>query len=173
VEKAYLSHFNIFVALGGTLAALLGIGCGYLLYYARYPQFLKLPTARRPEDPIVTIIGPLFTALKNKWWVDELYWLIIVDPYIAISKWLADVIDWRFWHNWFHDKVIVSGFNWLTRLLSIQIDLGIIDGIANGLGKLTQRLAAAMRRLQTGYVRNYALAVFLGMVIILGYLIIR
>jgi NADH-quinone oxidoreductase subunit L len=173
VEQVFHSSFNIYVALGGTLAALLGIGCGYLLYNVRYSQFLKQPVAKRPDDPVVSLIGPLFTALKNKWWVDELYWLVIVDPYVAISKWLAEVIDWRFWHDWFHDKVIVSGFNLLTRLLSIQIDLGIIDGIANGLGALTQRLAGTMRRLQTGFVRNYALAVFLGMVVILGYLIFR
>jgi len=99
--------------------------------------------------------------------------LIIVNPYVAVSKWAADVVDGRFWHDWFHDKVIVDGFNLLTRVLSVQIDLGIIDGIANGLGWLAKRLAAAMRRLQTGFVRNYALAVFFGLVIILGYLIFR
>lgn len=132
-----------------------------------------LPTARRPEDPVVAFIGPLFTALKNKWWVDELYWLVVLNPYIAISKWLADVVDWRFWHNWFHDTVLTGGFNLLTRLLSVQVDLGIIDGIANGIGALSQRLAAGMRKIQTGYVRTYALAIFLGMVIILGYLIVR
>jgi hypothetical protein len=34
-------------------------------------------------------------------------------------------------------------------------------------------LAASTRRLQTGYIRNYALAVFVGMVVILSYLIFR
>ena len=47
------------------------------------------------------------------------------------------------------------------------------DAIANGIGTLTQRLAGSMRRLQSGYVRNYALAVFLGVVVIIGYLILR
>jgi NADH:ubiquinone oxidoreductase subunit 5 (subunit L)/multisubunit Na+/H+ antiporter MnhA subunit len=61
----------------------------------------------------------------------------------------------------------------LTRLLSVRVDLGIIDAIANWLGAATQRLAGVMRRLQTGFVRNYALAVFLGMVIILGFLFFR
>jgi len=98
---------------------------------------------------------------------------VIVNPYVAVSNWLADQVDWRFWHDWFHDKVLAGGFNLLTRVLSVQIDLGIIDGIANGLGTVTQRIAAAMRSIQTGFVRNYALAVFLGMVIILGYLILR
>jgi NADH-quinone oxidoreductase subunit L len=173
VEHGFISTFNLLVALLGSAAALLGVSFGYWLYGRRYQEFLKLPTARRPEDPLVSMLGPVFTAIKNKWWVDELYWLVIVDPYIAVSRWLADVVDSRFWHDWFHDKVLAGGFNWLTRLLSVQIDLGIIDGIANGLGTVTQRIAGATRRVQTGFVRNYALAVFLGMVIILGYLILR
>jgi len=173
VEKGFLPEFTLWIALASTVVALLAIALGYWLYGRRYQELLKLPTAKRPEDPIVAVIGPVFTALKNKWWVDELYWLIIVNPYVAVSKWAADVVDGRFWHDWFHDKVIVDGFNLLTRVLSVQIDLGIIDGIANGLGWLAKRLAAAMRRLQTGFVRNYALAVFFGLVIILGYLIFR
>lgn len=173
VEGGYLPKFNLIVALLGSGAALLGIGLGYWLYGRRYPEMLKQPVAKRSEDPIVSLIGPVFVALKNKWWVDELYWLVILNPYIAVSKWLAEVVDWRFWHDWFHDTVIVGAFNLLSRLLSIRIDLGIIDGIANGIGVLSQRLAAGMRRIQTGYVRNYALAIFLGMVIILSYLITR
>jgi len=173
IEEGFLPTFNIGVVIMGSSAALLGIGLGYVLYGRRYQEQLRLPAAKRPEDPIVSIIGPIFVALKNKWWVDELYWLIIVDPYVAVSKWLAEVLDWRFWHDWFHDRLIYGGFNSLTRLLSVQVDLGVIDAIANGLGALTQRLAGAARRLQTGYVRNYALAVFLGMVIILSYLILR
>jgi NADH-quinone oxidoreductase subunit L len=173
IEGLYVPEFSLQVALLGSAAAVLGVGLGYILYGRRYQEQLKLPSARRPEDPLVQFIGSVFNALKNKWWVDELYWLIIVDPYVAVSKWLADTVDWRFWHDWFHDKVIVSGFNLLARFTSVKVDLGVIDAIANGLGHLTQRAAGSMRRLQTGYVRNYALAVFLGLVIILGYLITR
>ena len=82
-------------------------------------------------------------------------------------------MDWRFWHDWFHDQVILRGYNALARLLSVQIDLGVIDAVANWIGELTQRLANRMRLIQSGYVRNYALSVFLGVIIILGYLILR
>jgi NADH-quinone oxidoreductase subunit L len=105
--------------------------------------------------------------------VDELYEAILLKPYIATSRFLADVVDWRFWHDWFHDVVIVRGYNALSSLLSVQIDLGFIDAIANGLAVATQWLAAQMRRIQTGYVRNYALSVFIGAIVILGYLILR
>jgi NADH-quinone oxidoreductase subunit L len=109
----------------------------------------------------------------NKWWVDELYQAIIVRPYQALSRFLAEVVDWRFWHDWLHDTLIVGGYNRLAQLMARQIDLGGIDAAANGLAELTKNLSSALRRLQTGYVRNYALAIFLGMVVIIGYLILR
>jgi len=92
---------------------------------------------------------------------------------VALSRFLAEVVDWRFWHDWFHDTLLAGSFNLLTRLLAVRIDLGIIDAFANGLGRATQTFAASLRRIQTGYVRNYALAVFAGVVVILGYLILR
>jgi NADH-quinone oxidoreductase subunit L len=61
----------------------------------------------------------------------------------------------------------------LARFLSGPFDLGVIDGIANGLGRVTVRFAGSLRMVQTGFVRNYALSVFLGVVIIIGYLILR
>ena len=111
--------------------------------------------------------------MENKWWVDELYWAVILNPYIKLSRFLADVIDWRFWHDWFHDILIVRSFNGITNFLSTSFDLGFIDGIANGLASLTVRFAGSLRKIQTGYVRNYALTVFLGVIIIIGYLILR
>jgi hypothetical protein len=35
------------------------------------------------------------------------------------------------------------------------------------------RFAGSLRKIQTGYVRNYALTVFLGVIVIIGYLILR
>ena len=125
------------------------------------------------NDPLRRILGWGFTVFENKYWVDELYKAVIVDPYVALSRWLAEVIDWRFWHDFFHDVIIAGGYNLLTRLLAVQIDLGGIDRLANGLAEATQRLASSMRRIQTGLVRNYALSVMLGVVLILGYLILR
>jgi NADH-quinone oxidoreductase subunit L len=165
--------FNILVAGISTVLALLAIFLGWWLYNPRrYEQFWALPAAKRKDDPLRAYIGPVFEVLKNKYWVDELYWTVILNPYVSLSRFLADIVDWRFWHDWFHDKVLAGGYNLITRLLAVQIDLGIIDGIANGLGTLAQRSAGTLRRLQTGYVRNYALSIFLGVVIILGYLIL-
>jgi NADH-quinone oxidoreductase subunit L len=165
--------FNPLVAGISIVLALLAIFLGWWLYNpGRYEEFWAMPAAKRKDDPLRAYIGPVFEVLRNKYWIDELYWTVILNPYIALSRFLADVVDWRFWHDWFHDKVLAGGYNLLTRVLAVQIDLGIIDGIANGLGTLAQRSAGSLRRVQTGYVRNYALSIFLGVVIILGYLIL-
>lgn len=173
-EYAHAGEFILPVALLSTALALISVTLGWWLYNARrYEEFWAIPAARRPDDPLRAYIGPIYEALKNKYWVDELYWAVFLNPYIDLSRFLADVIDWRFWHDWFHDKVITGGYNLLTRLLAIRIDLGGIDAAANGLAVLTQRIADRLRQVQTGYVRNYALSIFVGVVIILGYLLLR
>ncbi len=161
------------VAIGSTLLALSAIAFGYYLYARRYQALQELPVAKRPDDPMRELIGPVFTVFENKYWVDELYKLVILDTYVAAAKFLAEVVDWKFWHDFFHDTVIAGGYRLLTRVLSVQIDLGVIDWIANRLADVTQGLASAGRRLQTGLVRNYALSVLLGVVLILGYLMLR
>jgi NADH-quinone oxidoreductase subunit L len=173
-ELAHAGEFAPLVAGLSTLFALGGVFVGWLLYNpARYEAFWNVPAARRGDDPLRPMIGPIFEALKNKYWVDELYWAVILNPYIALSRFLADVVDWRFWHDWFHERVIYGGFNLLTRLLAVQVDLGGIDAFANGLAAAIGRLAARLRTIQTGYVRNYALSIFIGVVLILGYLLLR
>ena len=61
----------------------------------------------------------------------------------------------------------------LTRFLSQPVDLGVIDGTANWLARLSQRLARAGSRLENGFVRSYALAIAIGLALILGYLVLR
>lgn len=166
-------EFNLQVALLSTGLALLALFLAWLLYSRRYTRMQELPPARRPDDPLRPLLGPIFSLLEHKYLVDELYWAVILRPYIALARFLAEVIDWRFWHDWFHDSVIWRGYNALARFLAEPFDLGVIDGIANGLATFTYRMATALRRVQTGFVRNYALSVFLGVVVILGYLIFR
>ena len=49
------------------------------------------------------------------------------------------------------------------------LDAQGVDGLVNGAGAVTKRLAGALRMTQTGYARTYALAVFLGAVGLLVY----
>lgn len=174
IEHIHEGEFNLLVAGISTGLALLAIFLAWLVYRPkRYEEFLLTPAARRPDDPLRAFLGPFYTVLKNKWYVDELYWEVILNPYVALSRFLADVIDWRFWHDWFHDVVIAGGFRLVARVLAVRVDLGGIDAIANGLGDAAKNMAGAFRKLETGYVRNYALSIFVGVVIILGYLALR
>ena len=173
IEFIHEGEFNLTVALISTGLALTGIFFAWMFYSLRYQELQKLPFARRPDDPLRSVLGPFFGLFENKYKIDELYKLLILDPYVALSGFLAEVIDWRFWHDWFHDVLIARSFKALAKVLAVQVDLGIIDGIANGLAGATQALAGAMRRLQSGFVRSYALAMFLGLIVILGYLIMR
>ena len=173
LEEIHIGEFNLLVAAISTLLALVALFLGWLIYSWRYPEFQKIPPAKRPDDPLQQIIGPIFTGMQKKWWVDELYWALFLNPYISLSRFLAETIDWRFWHDWFHDVVIARSFRVTARFLAVSFDLGVIDGFANGLADGTKALAARMSHLQTGFVRNYALMFFAGVVVILGYLILR
>jgi NADH-quinone oxidoreductase subunit L len=60
-----------------------------------------------------------------------------------------------------------------ARFLSQGIDRGTIDGAVNGIGKVARQGGTGLRRVQTGLVRNYALAIVLGSVLLLAYVATR
>jgi NADH-quinone oxidoreductase subunit L len=160
-------EFNFVVAGLSTLLALVAIGLSWLLYQRR-------PLAAGQKDPLKRLFGPVYTILERRYWVDEIYGAIIVNRYVDVSRFLADVVDARFWHDWFHDKVLAATYQWLARtVLNLRIDSQGVDAFFNGLGNLTKRAASLLRRVQNGFVRSYALAVLLGVVIIVGYLILK
>jgi NADH-quinone oxidoreductase subunit L len=86
----------------------------------------------------------LYKLLSNKYYVDEIYMAGIVNP-------LRNLADF----------------------LSQTFDAGVIDGAVNGLAAFFGRTGEETRKLQTGYVRNYSLAIVLGAVIVLGYIILK
>ena len=162
-----LGGLNLAVAGLSTLLALVAIYLSWLLYGRK-------PLAAGQKDPLKKALGFIFTGMERKWFVDEIYWVAFVGRYVDLARFLADVIDGRFWHDWFHDKVLAGTYNWLSRIaLDKVIDTRGIDALFNGLGELTKRASTSLRRLQNGFVRSYALAVLFGVVVILGYLLIR
>ncbi|HEX5837974.1 MAG TPA: NADH-quinone oxidoreductase subunit L [Anaerolineales bacterium] len=150
-----------------TVLALAAIALSWFIY-GRNPLRTGQP------DPLKGPLGMFFTGMENKWFVDEGYFATIINPFKKLSQFLADVIDWRFWHDWFHETVIAGTYNWVSNIaLNRYADQQGIDRFANGLGDVTQWLSAGARRIQNGFVRSYALSVLLGVVLILGYLILR
>jgi NADH-quinone oxidoreductase subunit L len=129
-------EFLVPVALGSLGVALVGL----LIAWTIYGRRKTLAKAGGP-DPLTRILGPVFSGMEHKWWVDELYQWIIVRPYGALARFLAS-----------------------------DVDQGFIDAIANGFGAMVYWAAGWWRKLQNGYVRTYALTIFLGVVAILTYL---
>lgn len=158
---------NLQVAGVSTAFAMLAILVSWLLY-GRNPLKANQP------DPLKRPLGFIFTGMENKWFVDEGYFAVIINPFKKLSQFLADVIDWRFWHDFVHDTVILGTYNWFSEIaLDRYADQKGIDAFANWLGDATHWLSANMRKVQNGFVRSYALSVLLGVVLILGYLIFK
>jgi NADH-quinone oxidoreductase subunit L len=53
------------------------------------------------------------------------------------------------------------------------VDKAVIDGAVNGTGSAVRLGGTNLRKLQTGYVRNYALGIGVGAVLLFGYAIVR
>jgi NADH-quinone oxidoreductase subunit L len=158
---------NVQVAGISTVLALAAILVSWLIYGRK-------PLKAGQPDPLKKPLGFVFTGMENKWFVDEGYWAVFVDRYVDISRFIADVIDWRFWHDFVHDKVIAGTYNWLSNIaLNKYADQKGIDAFANGIGAATKNISAALRRVQNGFVRSYALSILLGVVLILGYLLLK
>ncbi|NPA30636.1 MAG: NADH-quinone oxidoreductase subunit L [Chloroflexi bacterium] len=124
------------------------------------------------QDPLERILGPgLFGFLHHAWHWDDFYQAVFVRGYDALAAFLAHTVDWAFWHDWFHETIIAGTYRRLSRFLAWSVDLGVIDRLANELAGAVKGLALVARKLQSGYVRNYALSVFVGVVLMLGYLL--
>ncbi len=158
---------NLGVAGISTVLALAAIALSWYIYG-------RNPLGAGEIDPLKRRLGAFFTVAENKWYVDEIYNAVIVKPFDGISRFLADVIDWRFWHDWFHETVIAGTYNWVSRIgLNRYADQRGIDAAANNLASITQWFSVTLRRVQNGFVRSYALSVLLGVVLIVGYLILK
>ena len=79
-------------------------------------------------------------VLENKWYVDELY-----------------------------DKIIVNPFNKLAGFLNIFFERFIIDGIVNGVGRAVNYGSRQLRLIQSGQVGSYVLLMVLSILLLLLY----
>ncbi|HCK64758.1 MAG TPA: NADH-quinone oxidoreductase subunit L [Anaerolineae bacterium] len=166
-EVEYLS-FESSIAISATALALVAILVSWLIY-GRNP----LKKANQ-LDPMKKPLGFIFTGMENKWYVDEIYNAVIRQPFKRLGAFLADVIDWRFWHDFMHDTVIVGSYNWIGQIaLNKYADQKGIDRFFNSWADVSNWISANVRKIQNGFVRSYALSVLLGVVLILGYLIFK
>jgi NADH-quinone oxidoreductase subunit L len=85
-------------------------------------------------------LSSLQRFLAGGWYIDDVYATVVAAPGLAGSAFLAYVVD-----------------------------AGVIDGVVNSVGRLFQWLAGVGRRVQTGFVRTYALVFLVGAVALLVY----
>ena len=100
----------------------------------------------RPELPgkVAQSFKGAYRTIHNKWFVDEIYDALFVNPIKRMGTFL-----WK-------------GF-----------DVKVVDGVVNGIGRVVEMCSRALRITQSGYVHNYALTMVLGMVVIVAFFVFR
>jgi NADH-quinone oxidoreductase subunit L len=109
---------------------------GIIIAYNFYLKNKHIP------DQLSERFKGLYTLIYNKYYVDELYNALFVQP-------------------------IKAGSN----LLWLSFDDRVIDGMVNGAGSIIRSFSGTLRRIQSGYLQNYALFILLGVVAIIFYLL--
>lgn len=182
--KGNLIHFleytlvnaHPYMPLGGVfnpVIAVIALGAGLTaIFLARsiYGHGHALtPNTKDGKDPLAANpdTGAIWSLANARMYWDETYYRLFEGPFNRLSVFLADTLDWRFWHDYVHNVVIAKGFNAIGNLLSQPVDLGLIDGAVNGVGRLVNWFSGRLRRVQTGYVRTYAITLLLGVVFVI------
>jgi NADH-quinone oxidoreductase subunit L len=106
-----------------------GIALAWLFYIAK-PSL--------PEQAAASF-GGLYKLIYNKYFVDEMYDAVVVNPLVVGSR-----------------EVLWKG-----------VDAGAIDGAVNGVGNRARGIGGVLKRLQSGNIRSYATWVLLGSVVLL------
>ena len=119
-----MHHVPAWVKWSPFVAMVLGFALAYQFYIRRTDLPGKLAEEHRP----------LYQFLLNKWYFDELYDFLLVNP----AKWLGRFL-WKRGDGW-----LIDGFG--------------PDGVSAWVVDITQRVV----RLQTGYLFHYAFAMLIG-----------
>jgi NADH-quinone oxidoreductase subunit L len=95
-------------------------------------------------DPAERRLGPVAKVLEHAYYFDGAVGRVVAGPGAAFARLCAEGIDRR-----------------------------VIDGAVNGTARVFRELGGGLRRVQTGLVRNYALGIALGAVLLLGWFATR
>ncbi len=115
--------------------------------------------------------------------------LAVADGVVAVA---AAIIAWRVWRRaserpalepaflqrvWYwddvYDAIVGRPGQAIARACAVVVDGRVIDGAVNGVARLVRSTGNGVRRVQTGFVRNYVLAIVLGMAAILAFMLSR
>jgi NADH-quinone oxidoreductase subunit L len=119
----------------------ISVGVGLVGIFAAWNMYLK--NTALPAKFTSAFQG-LYRTVFNKWYVDELYDALFVNPTKRLGNFL-----WR-------------GF-----------DVVVVDGIVNGFGKVVNACSKGLRFTQSGLVHNYAMTMVIGVVVIVAVYVLR
>ncbi|MDQ7028367.1 MAG: NADH-quinone oxidoreductase subunit L [Ardenticatenia bacterium] len=161
--------FVFSVAALSSVLALGGLALGWWCYRgvtgdATVSPFERDPVARAFAR--IPLVGrQLWLLLENKYYVDEIYSVVVIRPVLALSAFLNNFDD-----RWIIDP-LVDGVGKAARGLSAVgrwIDTYIVDGIVNYIGYLLDELASGLRLIQTGRLPNYLAILVAGVLALVG-----
>src|SRR5579863_5065855 len=107
--------------------------------------------------------GVAYDLVLNKYYIDEIYNALVVQPYLALC----------FAFAWF-DLHIIDGIVNLAATIAVMlsmlsglIDTYIVDGLVNLASNETLAIGGRLRRLQTGSINGYLYGILAGVMVIL------
>ncbi len=139
VFEAPEAHMHLAQLSHGTEYLLMGASILLVLIGILFAWLMYIKKSISAEKMAARFSG-VYRLLYNKYYMDEIYNAIIYQPILAASRWLWKVFDSK-----------------------------IIDGFVNLVGKIMLLISSLLRRVQTGYVQNYAAFLVLGAIVILAY----
>jgi NADH-quinone oxidoreductase subunit L len=150
-EEAHIAGFDFALAGLSVGLALVGVLVGTALY-----------RTYRERDPLRSL-GPLYTLLERKYYLDDIYLRGIVRPIqYSVSRFI-------YWTNQRILDGVVNGFAWMTRRFGTgtdAVDRHLVDGAVNRIAIGTGWTGGLLRYVQSGNVQRYAVILFAGVAIL-------
>jgi NADH-quinone oxidoreductase subunit L len=107
--------------------------------------------------------APIYTLLWNKYYFDELYQALFVQPTMVLAR-VASSID-KSWLDGFID-FLAKATIWFSDAFEAVADRTIVDGLVNLFAGWTYSLGTSLRAVQTGRLRQYVMFIVVGAIAI-------
>ncbi|MBA1445417.1 MAG: NADH-quinone oxidoreductase subunit L [Chromatiales bacterium] len=97
----------------------------------------------------------------------------IADRIKSMASPVYNMLDKKYWFDEAYQLVFAGGSRGLGKILWMVGDRGLIDGLAvNGSARTVGWLAGIVRHVQTGYLYHYAIAMILGLLLMLTWFVV-